>query len=136
MKTYVVDASFILGALLEDTESIKLVFGKIFDEVMFKKATIYSSQLLPFEVANVCRYKFKDGDLGMDLYDKFCQLPICFLTLDANQIKQALSLAYAVKSSVYDAGYHLAAQIVGGTYLTCDRQYYLKAKKTGNIQLI
>lgn len=136
MKIYTVDASFILGVILEEGSEVVDVFSGIFDEVIRKKAIVYSSQLLPIEVANVIRYKFKDSDKGTEIYEKFCALPLCYFNLGNSQIKQALTLAYSVGESVYDSSYHLVSKIQGGELLTCDKKYFLKAKTFGNIRYI
>lgn len=136
MNTYTIDASFVLGAILEQEKKLINVFSDIFAEVIAKRAIVYSSQLLPLEVANVIKYEFKDEKAGIEAYEKFCRLPICYFTLDGDQIKQVLSLAYSTSGSVYDASYHLVAKLQGAELLTCDKKYYLKAEKFGNIKLV
>lgn len=136
MKTHTVDASFVLGAILEQEKKVVNVFSNIFDEVVAKRAIVYSSQLLPLEVANVIKHEFKDETTGIEVYEKFCRLPICYFNLDGDQIKQVLSLAYSTSGSVYDASYHYVAKLQGAEMLTCDKKYYLKAEKFGNIKLV
>ena len=136
MNSYVVDASVIVGALFEESKTVLSYFTKIFDSKIGKKTIVYSSYLLPFEVANVCRFKLKESQLAKEIYEKFCQLPINYISLDTYQIRQALILAYETQTSVYDASYHLLAYFQGGTFLTCDKEYYQKVKQKGNIKLV
>lgn len=52
------------------------------------------------------------------------------------QIKGVLELAYDLGTTVYDASYHYLARFLDAVFLTCDKEYYEKAKNIGNIELI
>jgi len=43
-------------------------------------------------------------------------------------------MAYFLKASFYDTSYHFLAKLLKGDFITCDTEYFKKAKKLGNIK--
>lgn len=136
MKIYVVDASVLLTSLLEESEAVSRKLKEIFREVQAKKAKIYSSNLLPLEMANGLRFAIKDKKPAEEVFGKFSNLPIIFFNLKIEHTNRALELAYSLKTSVYDTSYHLLAKMLRGTFLTCDGEYFEKAKGIKSIELV
>lgn len=135
MKIYVVDASILLTALLEKSETVSRKVKEIFKAVRAKKTKIYSSNLLPLEMANGLRFTIKDRKLAGETFRKFSALPIIFFNLKIEHLGKVLELAYRQGTSVYDTSYHFLAKMLMGTFLTCDRKYYEKAKGLKSIEL-
>ena len=136
MKTYVLDASVLLTGLLNERENVANKLQGLLRHVEKKQVQIYSSSLLPLEVANGLRYTIRDNNLGQETFEKFGELPINYFYFKTEHIQKALDLSYELKTSVYDTSYHVLAKLISGTLLTCDREYYLKAKDFGSIELL
>jgi len=136
VKNYIVDASFVIKALLSEKPSVVEKFEKILREQEKMKAKVYSYSLLPIEVANALRFTFKDEGSVKETFEKFSLLDIECLTLNFSQIKSALQWSYEMGTTVYDTAYHLLAKMREGDFYTCDREYFQKAKKEGNIVLV
>lgn len=136
MKNYIVDASFIVKALLSEKVSVADKFEKILREREKKEAMVYSFSLLPIEVANALRFGLENEEEIEEVFEKFSLLGINCLVLSLVQIKSALRLSCKLGTTVYDTGYHLLAKILDGDFYTCDKEYFQKAKGEGNIVLV
>lgn len=136
MKIYVVDASILLTALLEENESVSRKIKEIFREVQAKKTQMYSSNLLPLEMANGLRFTIKDKKLSEEVFGRFSSLPIILFNLKVEHVNRVLELAYNLGTSVYDTSYHLLAKMLRGTFLTCDGEYFEKARGLKSIELV
>ncbi|KKT77566.1 MAG: hypothetical protein UW73_C0017G0015 [Microgenomates group bacterium GW2011_GWB1_44_8] len=136
MKTYILDASFILGALLRRDNRAAVRMAVIFKESADGKATIISSPLLALEIANGLRFTITDQNQAFVVLEKFVELPIKYQTLSGAEIKEMLRLSYELGTTVYDCSYHLLAIIAGGVFITCDKEYYQKAKHLKHLELV
>lgn len=134
MKIYVVDASVLLTSLLEEKENAAKELQNLLERVEKKSVQVYSSCLLPLEIANGLRYTLKDKNLCQETFDKFSSLPISYFSFKIEHIQKALVLSYELKTSVYDTSYHVLAKLLSGTFLTADKEYYTKAKNLGSIE--
>lgn len=135
MKTYVLDASLILTFLLGEKRSLEKEFIKVLRQAENKKARLCSSYLLPLEVGNGLRYALKEDFLASEALGKCLNLPIEFFIFSPVHYKRILQMSYGLKASFYDASYHFLANLLEGTFLTCDKEYFEKAKKLGKIKL-
>lgn len=136
MKITVIDTSFALRALLSPESNIAEVFRNIFKEQKIKKVKIYSTSFMPLETANGLRFSLKDQKLAEEIFSKFNQLEIEYFSLNSQQIQTTLSLSYSLGTTVYDTSYHLLAKLLEGDFYTCDKEYFQKAGKEGNIVLV
>ena len=136
MKTYVLDASVIISFLLEKNPRLEKKVIKILKEVKRGKARLYSSPLLPLEVGNGLRYSLADEQLAAEALEKFLDLPINFFSFTSPHYSKILKLSYLLKTSFYDTSYHFLAQLLKGVFLTCDQEYFKKAKSLGKIELL
>lgn len=136
MKNYIVDASFVMKALLSEKPSILEQFERILREQEKNKAKVYSYSLLPIEVANALRFTFKDEKKTEEIFEKFSLLEVECLTLNFFQIKSALQWSYKMGTTVYDTAYHFLAKLLEGEFYTCDREYFQKAEKEGSLVLV
>lgn len=136
MKKVIIDASFVLRALLTPESDIAKIFKNIFKEQKIQKVKVYSTSFLPYEVANGLRFSLKDQKLAEEIFSKFNQLEIEYFNLNSQQIQKILSMSYNFGATVYDTSYHFLAKLIEGDFYTCDREYFLKAEKEGNIFLI
>lgn len=133
---YVVDASVILSSLLEQEKGTHKKSEKILKLAELGKVELMSHSLLSLEVANGLRFKGKDSDIIKGLYKTFLELPINIIELTSSQCEETLSISYELGTTVYDTSYHILAKAYGATFLTSDREYFKKAKKLGDIELI
>jgi len=69
-------------------------------------------------------------------YEKFLDLGLEIYTPDSNGVEQIILMAFEIDATVYDCSYHFVANELGGIFLTCDKEYFKKAKKLGSIELI
>lgn len=136
MIDYILDASFVLGSILEDNPVAFKKIKSINRQVEDVKAEIYSLPLLPLEVANGLRFRLKDNKKALLFLDKFSGLPIKYFPLSFNQISEILILSYTHQTTVYDTSYHFLALLLDGIFLTCDEDYYRKAKELNHIELV
>ncbi len=136
MKNIIIDASFVLGALLSSEGKAADVFRKIFNEQESKKTKIYSTSFLPLETANGLRFSLKDQNLTEEIFSKFALLKIEYFTLNNQQVQNVLSMSYNFSTTVYDTTYHFLAKLLRGEFYTCDGEYFQKAEKEGNIVLV
>lgn len=136
MKRIIIDASFVLRALLNPKSNIAEILRNFFKEQKIQKVKVYSTSFLPYEVANGLRFSLKDQKLAEEIFLKFNQLEIEYFNLNSQQIQTTLSLSYNFGTTVYDTSYHILAKLLEGEFYTCDKEYFMKAKSEGNIELI
>ena len=135
MNNYILDASLILTFLLGEKKDLEKKFIKILRQTEDKRAKLYSSHLLPLEMGNGLRYTLKDEVLASEVLEKFLKLPIEFFIFSPAHYKKILQMSYVLQTSFYDASYHFLANLLDGTFLTCDKEYFKKAEKLGKIKL-
>ena len=133
MKMFVVDASVILGFLLENNPRVVEKVSTLLRDAKKQNVMLLSTNLLPLEVGNGLRFTLKDQVLADDLFVKFQKLPIEIVPLTAQQIRKSITFAYDCKTTVYDASYHVLAFARNIEYLTLDKDYFEKAKHVGRI---
>ena len=136
MNVYVVDASIVLQTSLNESESVKIFFGKLLKDAEQDKIILISSKLLPIEVANGLRYGIKDKEELIDTFRDFLKTPIKTLVLTNVQKEKTLEIAFDLGTTVYDTSYHVLAKAHNAVLLTCDQEYYKRAKELGDIELI
>lgn len=136
MSKIVIDASVILGYLLQKN-------GKIVErtETLLKKfkkgeVEIHAPQLLFTEVANGLRFSLKDENSAASQFEKYAKLKINYPSFSEVQMKEIIKLSYKLRTTVYDTSYHFLAIMLNGTFLTCDKEYFVKAKHLGKIELV
>lgn len=134
MKKYVVDASVVLCYLLEQKASVVNKLEKLLTDIQKTgKTKFFSSFLLPLEVGNGLRFTLKDEELAAEVFEKFLKLPIENFSFSKPQLQKILALAYMLNTTFYDTSYHLLARSRKATFVTCDEEYYKKAKDLGDI---
>lgn len=136
MKNYVLDASLILSFLLEEELSNAKKIESLLKDADKEKVKLFSSHLLPLEVGNGLRFTLEDEKLAEEVYEKFLKLTIDYLSLSKVQLQKSLSLSFLLKTTFYDTSYHLLAHARNARFVTCDKDYYEKAKELGNIELL
>ena len=71
MKSWVVDASFILRSLLSPNSQTSDFLRKIFRQEKKGRVKIYSTSSLPLEVANGLRFTLNDSEIGRKIFADF-----------------------------------------------------------------
>lgn len=135
MKSYVIDASVVLTALLGSRQSVAENFARLLREEQKKKIRLYVLSLTIYEALNGLRFAISDQKLADEIFEKFSNLSLNQFSLSSQQGYEALRLAYKTKTSAYDTAYHMVARLIKGTFLTCDKKYFNRAKHLGNIEL-
>ncbi len=123
---YVLDASVILTFLLGNNPTVNHRFPVLLQKASHNALKLYSTSFLPFEIGNGLRYTLNDPPFAQLIFDRFTQLPITLTTLH---------LCYQLKTSFYDTSYHVLAQTLQATFITCNKKYYQKAKNLKSIRL-
>jgi predicted nucleic acid-binding protein len=131
---YVVDASFILQAILIQKPSVQKLFSEIFSQE--KKYHIVAPDFLRLETRNVLRFAYDNITLLQEALDTFNALSITFLESNVFFLDQATISAFQTKTTVYNSLYHILAIQRKATFLTCDKKYYQAAKSLGHIELV
>lgn len=120
IKTYVVDASFILAFLIPSEKTAQI--DEILDEYSVNKVRLISTSLLPYEVLNGLKSASLQKKLSQTtatiLGTQFLDLEIEIKEVD---FMETFLLANEKKLSVYDASYLLLAKNTGSTLLTFDK---------------
>lgn len=137
MKTFVVDASVVLRSILPITTptTVTTRLPKLFRQIKTGELEIVSVPFLMIEIANGLRFHWQEAKNAQVSMKKALTLPIKQVPLTGEQVKNALDLSYELGTTVYDTCYHLLARLYNGTFITCDRAYFQKAKTIGNIEL-
>lgn len=136
MKTYIIDASVILTALIGKKDTAITALKQFVATTEEKRSEIYSTSFMLLEVANGARYNFRDTASAFLVYENLLTLPITYFSFNNDQIKSILDLSYQLNTTVYDTSYHYLAQLLSGIFVTCDNAYYQKAKHLGHIMMI
>src|SRR3990167_503138 len=136
MKKYVVDASVVLVGLLESRADLVEKVKNVFKSSAEVKVKLLSSQFLKIEVANGIRFNERNETKARKLFEGFFDLPIKFVELNESLYDQSLQTSYDLGTTVYDTSYHILAKTQNAIFLTCDEDYYKKAKSLGDIELI
>ncbi|MEK7497450.1 MAG: type II toxin-antitoxin system VapC family toxin [Patescibacteria group bacterium] len=132
MPNLVLDASFLVRALTDGNSEACARLKTIFN----KKNKVFSSPILPLEVANALRFSLTDSNVAKAIFAEFLELPIKVINLNDQQKKKIIDISYKTKTTVYDTSYHVLAKSQGATFLTCDVDYYKKAETLGDIELL
>ena len=136
MTRYVIDASVVIKSLLNEDKVVEGKFRNLLEEVDSGKAELISSKFLVIEVGNGLRFGVKDPEKCLSVFSDFLKLPIKNRTLSKIQVKQSVKTSYELDTTVYDTSYHVLAKSLNATFLTCDNDYFQKAKSLGDIELI
>lgn len=132
MKTYIIDASVLVSSLMGNRPEIRRRFGKLFAD---KKSKITSIPLVRLEFANGLRFSGCSQEQAVEAFEKMIDLPISIFDIKPIHILEAMKQAFATRTTVYDCSYHYAAILLNGTFVTCDKEYYRKAKSLKHILL-
>ncbi len=135
MKIFVIDASIVLNSLLDKNKKASEKFRTILEDNLLK-TKIYSPGFLTLEVSNGLRFSTKDKKESISILEKYLNLPINFFSFTSAHILEILRLSYQTQTTVYDSSYHFLALILNGKFLTCDKDYYEKAKELGGVELV
>lgn len=136
MKTYVIDASVAVKALLAEERTVEVFFQKLLTRALRKEILLLSSKFLHVEVANAFRFGIRDPEKSTLVLRDFLALPIKTVVPSKSSLFLASKLSYEFGTTVYDTLYHVLAQSYGAIFLTCDDEYYRKAKKLGDIVIL
>lgn len=136
MNAYIIDASVILNSLLHPKDSVDRQFQKLFQEQKKKEIQLYSIPMVQMEIANGLRFALTDEKSAQNAFREYTNLPLEYVQQTNAHIEAALCWSYNYKTTVYDSIYHVTAKMLDATFLTCDNQYYQKAKSAGNIKLL
>jgi predicted nucleic acid-binding protein len=126
----VADASFIMGALVEEehTDFVVQAFPDLAVEGLVAPA------LVMWEVANICATKQRRGLLtaeeAQEALDLFLSLPID-LDAELTSLSDGLALARRHGLTAYDAAYLELAARVGGALATLDKALTRAARAEG-----
>lgn len=136
MKMYLIDASIVLKSILKEDNSVAKKIGVILEGAMEGSIEVISSKFLILEVANGIRFGEKDAISAKKYLEAFLKLPIKYLSCSREQYKKALEVSYNLGTTVYDTSYHILAKSRNAIFLTCDEDYFSKAKGLGGIELV
>ncbi|MFH1863901.1 MAG: type II toxin-antitoxin system VapC family toxin [bacterium] len=136
MTKYVIDASVVVKSLLNEDENVKTRFVDLLKKAQNKKIDLISSKLLIIEVSNGFRFGIKDVKECLDVFKDFLTIPITIVSLTNNQLRESIEMSYKLGTTVYDTSYHVLAKANSAIFLTCDKEYYKKAKSSGEIELL
>lgn len=133
MRSIVIDASFVLRAILSEKSQPALEFKKIFKDQKKGKVKIYAPSFILLEVANGFRFSLKEPALAEEAFIGFSLLPIEYFNYKPNQIQEILKFSFEQGTTVYDSAYHLLARLIGGMFYTCDAEYFQKVGKSPDL---
>ncbi|PJC31880.1 hypothetical protein CO051_03680 [Candidatus Roizmanbacteria bacterium CG_4_9_14_0_2_um_filter_39_13] len=135
MNHYILDASFLVVALLKNNPKVTEKWNIASNEVKNEKAILHSVSFFLSETANALRYTL-EKEKAIVYLSLITNLPINYYNLQPEDWTVILDWSYTHNTTVYDTSYHYIASLLKGTFLTCDSKYYQKAQKEGFIELI
>ena len=136
MNRYVIDASIILTSLLKEDPEVEAKFKSMLKKAQSKELILLSLKLLAIEVGNGLRFSVTDRVEALRTFKDFLSIPIKSLVLTKSQVMEAVDISYELGTTVYDTSYHVLAKAQNATFLTCDEDYYKKAKNLGDIDYL
>lgn len=136
MNTYIFDASLVMAVILKENDQAISFVKKIEREIKNGKAKIIVPSFLLLELSNALRFKIINKDKAERAFLSFFKIPVSLENFAVEQVKEIQGKAYEMGTTVYDTSYHYLAKMLDGTFITCDRNYFGKAKLWGNIKLI
>jgi predicted nucleic acid-binding protein len=136
MKKYVIDASLIVSSLLKTHPKAAVELEKLLLKLKTKEIELYSTSFIDYEVANGLRFTLGDLKKSLGFLERFSKIPIKLFSFSQNHLQEILKLSYQLNTTIYDTSYHFLAKLLGGTFVTCDKQYFNKAKKLGDIIIV
>lgn len=128
IKSFVVDASFVLSSLLPDEESPaadKLIRGHINGEVELVSTNVFELEVFNGVRSAILQKRIARED-GLVISEKFLKLEIACEDVD---VYEAFLLALGEKLSVYDASYLFLAREKNVPLLTLDKRLEKLASK-------
>ena len=134
-KKCVVDASVILKFLLHENAEVANKFEGLLTKAQEEKIEILSHPLMILEVANGLRFTLKDQAQARETLKIVLRLPFKILPLTEIQQEKTLEMSFGLGTTVYDTSYHILAKSHGAVFITCDREYFKKAKQLKDIEL-
>ena len=136
MRRHFIDASVILKTILKESDSVARKVGGILKLASSGKTEILSQKLLAIEVANGFRYGTKEVSESLEYFKVFLKLPIKYVISTKTQLKKVIETSFELDTTVYDTSYHILAKAHNAVFLTCDEDYYKKAKVLGDVELL
>lgn len=133
MKKYIIDASVIVTSFSDQSGSVSEKFRSLVKE---KGSQLISTVFLDFEVANAIRFLDKNTLKVKEYLDAFFKLPIRRVQLNSGQIQEIVNICVTNNTTVYDTSYHYLAISMDGIFVTCDHDYFQKAKHLGYIKYL
>ena len=100
------------------------------------KVELLSQKLLTLEVANGFRFGTSEVSEALKYFNVFLKLPIKYFSPTETQQRKVIEVSYDLGTTVYDTSYHILAKAHNAIFLTCDEDYYKKAKDLGDINFL
>ncbi|MBI3558988.1 type II toxin-antitoxin system VapC family toxin [Candidatus Gottesmanbacteria bacterium] len=136
MNIYIFDTSLVVAVILKENDRAASFVKKIERNVKNGKAKIVVPGFLLLELSNALRFKIIDKDKAERAFLSFFKIPVSLENFTVGQVKEIQGKAYEMGTTVYDTSYHYLAKMLDGVFITCDRNYFDKAKLWGNIKLV
>ncbi len=132
---FVVDASVVLKWFLVDDEDDTAKALKLRDLFIAGEVELTAPELILHETANVLRYKAgSDADLVARAIDSLWQMDL-ISQIGAEESRMAVTLAFDLVTTVYDALYLALAESLGAQLITADKKFCRQAASRGSRQL-
>jgi predicted nucleic acid-binding protein len=136
MKNFILDASAILTYSLVSNKKTEHKLKPIIQLAEKKKIKFLSSSFFYAEIVNAIRFEVKNPDQAGKILKQIFAIPVTIVQLKTDQYEPVLRLAYQNNTTVYDSLYHFIAISRNATLLTCDKRYYLVAKRLNHIEYL
>jgi predicted nucleic acid-binding protein len=135
---YVIDASVVLQFILQEGPIDQLWLSEALrqQERQPNQQFLFSTSLLPLEVANALRFNLPSQKQMHKAISRFNELPLTILPLSAQLVEDSLLMAHRLGTTVYDTSYHILALERGAVFVTADGDYYKKAQELGSVELV
>lgn len=132
MKDYLLDTSVIMTYMFTSDSQKRSELKK----VLKASNDLYILDFTKVELSNALRFSTSSDSESESYYQVFSAMTLSQITIDDALLKNARQLAFAIKQSVYDSLYHVAAIKYDLTFFTCDKKYFNAAQSVGNIELV
>lgn len=134
MPIYVLDASVILKAFLQEEDRIKVL--QIINLKDNYKISIFLPEFFRYEFFNTMNRKIgREG--AKKIFRTFTSIQVSLIVLEDDLTESALKInSKYPQTSFYDAAYHAIAKAYNATLITADEKYYNQTRREGHIKLL
>jgi predicted nucleic acid-binding protein len=135
VPSFVISGEFVANALLKGGKE-KGLLERLLRSAQLEKCHLLAPALIDLEVGNAIVQHFDSAEMVQKLTQAFRDFPIERVEIESADMPHVAQIAFATKSSTYDAAYHSVAMQLQATYLATSASYVKAGKAFGSVALL